>query len=569
MILLRALRKEPQERYATIEQFAEDLENYLESRPIRARTGDAWYRTRKFVRRYWLPVAAITLAVAGPSIGVVVANRQRAIAQRRFAQVRQVANKLFDIEAEVRRTPGTTKARELIIATSLDYLQRLAADAHGDPELAWELADAYVSVAHVQGVPNDFNLGHIDQADKSLQVAERLVRSVLSAQPANRAAVLRLARISHDRMVLAQLRRDYPETLRLAGNTMTLLGTYESTGKVGPSETDQVITLYMNVGTRYAFFDRFDDAIRLASRARDLARTAGLSNRVGAALWSLANTYGRKGGFEQALVAIREAVRLLEPPPDNTKPARILTYASALVTEGEILGDNRGFNLGRPEEALVPLQRAYEILDELAGRDANDNESRNRLFSATEPMADIIADRDPIRALAIYDHTLSRLADLPRNAAARRKEAWTLANSAYPLRRMGRNTEVRRRLDRALAQLKELKLYPGEALTPEVCDTLFALADLEAATGNEPRAIAIYQELQQKIQAATPKVETSGEASQNVSRIYQAMAQIHRRNRRFDLASEWDLRRRDLWRSWEARIPNNAFVRRQLSELGR
>jgi hypothetical protein len=134
---------------------------------------------------------------------------------------------------------------------------------------------------------------------------------------------------------------------------------------------------------------------------------------------------------------------------------------------------------------------------------------------------------------------------------------------------MGRNTEVRRRLDRALAQLKELKLYPGEALTPEVCDTLFALADLEAATGNEPRAIAIYQELQQKIQAATPKVETSGEASQNVSRIYQAMAQIHRRNRRFDLASEWDLRRRDLWRSWEARIPNNAFVRRQLSELGR
>src|SRR5262249_41818257 len=86
IILLKALRKEPLERYATMEQFADDLENYLESRPIRARKGDAWYHTRKFVRRYWLSVAAITLAVAGPSIGVIVANRERAIAQRRFAQ---------------------------------------------------------------------------------------------------------------------------------------------------------------------------------------------------------------------------------------------------------------------------------------------------------------------------------------------------------------------------------------------------------------------------------------------------------------------------------------------------
>ena len=51
MILLKALRKEPQERYSTIEEFSEDLENYLELRPIRARKGDTWYRTRKLLRR--------------------------------------------------------------------------------------------------------------------------------------------------------------------------------------------------------------------------------------------------------------------------------------------------------------------------------------------------------------------------------------------------------------------------------------------------------------------------------------------------------------------------------------
>ncbi len=142
-IVLKALRREPQERYATIEQFSEDLENYLELRPIRARKGDTWYRARKILRRYWLPVAAATLAVAGLSAGVFVANRQREIAQRRFVQVRQLANKLFDIDVEVRRTPGTTKVRELIVATSLEYLRRLAADAaQATPELALEVGNA-------------------------------------------------------------------------------------------------------------------------------------------------------------------------------------------------------------------------------------------------------------------------------------------------------------------------------------------------------------------------------------------------------------------------------------------
>src|SRR5205823_13271871 len=54
-ILLVALRKDPQGRYGTVEQFAEDLEAFLESRPVRARSGNAWYRTRKFLRLYWAP----------------------------------------------------------------------------------------------------------------------------------------------------------------------------------------------------------------------------------------------------------------------------------------------------------------------------------------------------------------------------------------------------------------------------------------------------------------------------------------------------------------------------------
>jgi serine/threonine-protein kinase len=99
MILMKALRREPQERYVAIEQFSEDLDNYLQSRAIRARKGDAWYRARKFLRRHWLPVAAATVTVTGLLAGILVANQERAIAQQRFSDVRQLANVfLFDFE---------------------------------------------------------------------------------------------------------------------------------------------------------------------------------------------------------------------------------------------------------------------------------------------------------------------------------------------------------------------------------------------------------------------------------------------------------------------------------------
>jgi len=62
-ILLKAMRKDPPERYATVEQISEDLEAFLAMRPVRARAGNAWYRTRKLVRRYRVPVGAAALVL--------------------------------------------------------------------------------------------------------------------------------------------------------------------------------------------------------------------------------------------------------------------------------------------------------------------------------------------------------------------------------------------------------------------------------------------------------------------------------------------------------------------------
>jgi serine/threonine protein kinase len=50
-ILLMALRKKPARRYQSVEQFADDIRRYLQSRPVRARPDTLVYRTRKFVQR--------------------------------------------------------------------------------------------------------------------------------------------------------------------------------------------------------------------------------------------------------------------------------------------------------------------------------------------------------------------------------------------------------------------------------------------------------------------------------------------------------------------------------------
>ena len=67
-IVLKALRKEPNGRYGSVDLFARDVERFLEGRPVAARRGWTAYRARKFARRHWTGAAAAAVAVL--SLGV-------------------------------------------------------------------------------------------------------------------------------------------------------------------------------------------------------------------------------------------------------------------------------------------------------------------------------------------------------------------------------------------------------------------------------------------------------------------------------------------------------------------
>ena len=182
------------------------------------------------------------------------------------------------------------------------------------------------------------------------------------------------------------------------------------------------------------------------------------------------------------------------------------------------------------------------------------------------PLAGILSNADAPRALAVYDHTLRHLGEVTNNPSFRRYEVNALAGSSYPLRRLGRVVEARQRLDAAFEHLSMLNFYPSPQvkLHSEAEETLRALADYEAGNGSLASAIEIYRKLLDQIQASKPKPETNLADALGLSTIYRAEAVLERRAGHAELASTLETRSRDLWRQWDRKLPNNAFVRRQL-----
>jgi tetratricopeptide (TPR) repeat protein/predicted Ser/Thr protein kinase len=565
-IVLKALRKEPGERYGSADALADDIRAFLESRPVRARRGNAWYAGRKLLRRHWAPMAAATAIVCSLAAGLFVANRERVIAQRHFLEVRQLANKLFDIDALARQLPGSTKTRQLIVDTSLEYLGRLAADARGDPGLALEVGNAYMWVARVQGVPLASNLGQVDQADKNLRLADGFIHSVLVSQPGNRMALLRSAEVSRDRMILADINGNSAEANAFARQAAAGLEKFNAQKSDQP-EAVAILTVYLNVAQRYEHVQRPDDALALCRHGSELAGIYGRASRRGTFLQVAARISQSRGDLDEALRSIHESAAVLEPGPGGADQAQTMNFVMSLVYEGEILGGANAIGMGRTEEAIAVLNRAFQIADERVHQDLNDENTRGRLEMAGYPLAGVLRESDPLLALSVYDHTLRHLAEIKTNPNVQFYQARAMAASSYPLRELGRAAEARQRLDSAFKLLRQLKMYPADEieLGSGAHRTLAAQADCEAATGNVGRALQMYQELLDRTSGARPGPENSLEDAMDQSGIYAGMAAVHRQAGQADLAAALDGRRLELWRRWEKKLPGNAYVLRQIA----
>jgi hypothetical protein len=112
-IPLKAMRKEPQQRYQTAIAFAEDIRAYLAGNPVTAAPESTAYRVRKYVRRHRGPVVAATLVVSALLVGLGVAL----VGWRETRVARDEAARLLRLEREV------SEQLQLTISENMRYMQ--------------------------------------------------------------------------------------------------------------------------------------------------------------------------------------------------------------------------------------------------------------------------------------------------------------------------------------------------------------------------------------------------------------------------------------------------------------
>ncbi|HQV32445.1 MAG TPA: tetratricopeptide repeat protein, partial [Calditrichia bacterium] len=172
-IILMALRKEPNRRYVSVEQFSEDLRRYLRKLPIQARQDTARYRIRKFVRRNRVPVFAgvlILLSLIGGIIGtawqarVAAAERDRArLEAQKAEEVSKFLTSLFAASDPRDTAPDSLTARQILE----EGARKISTELAGQPEL---VADLNLVIGQVYSNLGDF------------EAAARHVTSVLDWQ---------------------------------------------------------------------------------------------------------------------------------------------------------------------------------------------------------------------------------------------------------------------------------------------------------------------------------------------------------------------------------------------------
>jgi eukaryotic-like serine/threonine-protein kinase len=242
-IVLKALRKEPARRYATVEQFSEDIRRHLAHLPVSARKDTFGYRTSKFVTRHKAGVVAAVTVATILVVGMLITLREARIAERRFNDVRSLSNSLiFDIHDSIKDLPGSTPARKLIVDRALQYLDSLAQESRSDLSLQRELATAYERVGLVQGQYLQSNLGDTKGSLVSYQKALN-IRKQIQAKSSD----------WHDRLALSGAFRlvaiqqwavgDYPHAIE---NSTSAVAASESLNNMHPNDWEVLHELGSN-----------------------------------------------------------------------------------------------------------------------------------------------------------------------------------------------------------------------------------------------------------------------------------------------------------------------------------
>lgn len=334
-IVLMALRKEPERRYVSIGQFSEDIRKHLAGLPVIAHKDTFSYRANKFIRRHKIGVAAATLVLLSLIGGIVattwqahVARQERARSERRFNDVRRIANSfMFEIHDSLVDLPGSLATRQLLVKRALEYLDSLVQEADTDRALQSELAVAYNKIGVLS-----FN---VEKSLESHLKATAINEALVKAEPNNKIY----------REQLADSYNHVAGIMKDKGDTASALDYYRKA--VGISEA-----LVAGEPSKLSY----------------LAQLRDLDDEFGLVLATSGDVAGALDKHRQAFT-LAEQLATFNPSDTNDRRERVSAYlfiGKDLMDQGEYAAaletDKRALALCEALIATDPANRQYQIV---------------------------------------------------------------------------------------------------------------------------------------------------------------------------------------------------------------
>lgn len=345
-IVLKAMRKEPERRYASVAEFAEDIRRHLEDHPITARPASLRYRARKlFMRRTKLVASGVIISVA--FAGLVVYHINRLSTERDLqAQQRQTAEQVSefmvgmfedanpksgggdvlarDVMARGIESVGKLKASEPLVAASLMISMGRAYGGLAEYEEAAEtmgealaIRQANLSAGHPDIGEALHHLGDAKANQGEYESARRLLEEALAIREATLGAdALETGRTLY-RLAFVKMRlNDYPAMKTAIERAVAI---HEREFGMDAPETGPVVSL---LGTYYWLTGDVATARKLMQRSlaiREAAfgpndiRIVGEVHNLGLISWQLGDYQAALDIYEREL-AIRQANLGMEHP---------------------------------------------------------------------------------------------------------------------------------------------------------------------------------------------------------------------------------------------------------------
>ncbi len=460
-IVMLAMRREPERRYGSVGQLAEDIQRHLDGFPVLARPSTLRYRAAKFVRRNRVGVAAaamIALLLVGFSISTWVQAR-RIAAERDVAQLERdntqevvrFMQELFDVA-----DPGVSQGEEVRARDLLDRGAATIRSELGDqPALRARMLTSIGSAYH--------GLGMFERADEHMQEAVDLIGESEVDLWARQSA----------RSTLLALRNDqgrHEEAVELAEANVA------DARAAGPVDAQRVYSALNDLAYSLDGAQRFEEARAAFDEARALGETfepTMLSETT------LLNNYGALeldlGNFEDARGLLEEALRIRREALDAPHPLLALSMGNL----ADVLSE-----MGELERAKALYLEGLELYRQLYGAEhPSIAYSLNNLGFLSDDMG------HKTEAETYYREALDLWVRLVGERSP--QVATTANNLGAVLRSLEREDEAEQLYLRALDIRLELR---GEE-SLDVAISRNSLATLARSRGRHEEALGLYQQV--------------------------------------------------------------------------